>query len=165
MERDFQLDWQEIVEEARRRRKERKIPMRRLAVEANVSLPTVLRFEKSERDIQLSSALAILNVLGMVAKKVEGALLIKGPPQGPYQVRFAPNAGAGGELQITLVVNRADLEELLKSMKVDRQLKSVYADLERSGTASIAGLQLHRSQVRNFWPLQFSHSAAESPHR
>src|SRR5580704_9274347 len=114
---DWQLDWQEIVDEAHRRRKERKLPMRRLAAQANVSLPTVLRFEKNERDIQLSSALAILNALGMVAKPVEGALLVKGPPGGTYQVRFAPNAGAGGELEVTLVANRADLEELLTALK------------------------------------------------
>ena len=100
MERDFpldwQLDWQEIVDEAHRRRKERKLPMRRLAAQANVSLPTVLRFEKNERDIQLSSVLAILNVLGMVAKRVEGALLIKGPRMVPTKcasLRMRERAG------------------------------------------------------------------------
>jgi transcriptional regulator with XRE-family HTH domain len=164
MERDIQLDWQEITEEARRRRKERKLPMRRLAAQANVSLPTVLRFEKNERDIQLSSALAILNALGMVAKPVEGALLVKGTPGGPYQVRFAPNAGAGGELEVTLVANRADLEELLTALKANEQTKRVFADLERTGTASIAGMHLNRSQIRKFWPEQFIRSAGESPH-
>ena len=98
MERDFpldwQLDWREIVDEAHRRRKERKLPMRRLAAQANVSLPTVLRFEKP--DIQLSSVLAILNVLGMVAKRVEGALLIKGPRMVPTKcasLRMRERAG------------------------------------------------------------------------
>jgi transcriptional regulator with XRE-family HTH domain len=154
---DWQLDWQEIVDEAHRRRKERKLPMRRLAAQANVSLPTVLRFEKNQRDIQLSSVLAILNVLGMVAKRVEGALLIKGPPDGPYEVRFAPNAGAGGALENRPTVNRAALEELLAALAADEQAKkSVFAGLERTGAASIAGMHLSRSQILKFWPEQFS---------
>ena len=162
MERDIQLDWQEIIEEARRRRKGRKLPMRRLAAQANVSLPTVLRFEKNERDIQLSSALAILNVLGMVAKKVEGALLVKGPPGGPYEVRFAPNAGAGGTLQVTLVVNRANLEQILANLETSESAnKILLADLERTGAGSIPGLLLSKSLVRNFWPEQFNRSAGE----
>jgi transcriptional regulator with XRE-family HTH domain len=157
---DWQLDWQEIVDEAHRRRKERKLPMRRLAAQANVSLPTVLRFEKNERDIQLSSVLAILNVLGMVAKRVEGALLIKGPPDGPYEVRFAPNAGADGELESRPAANRAALEELLAALAANEQAKkSVFAGLERMGAASIAGMHVSRSQILNYWPEQFSRSA------
>ena len=161
MERDiplnWQLDWQEIVDEAHRRRKERKLPMRRLAAQANVSLPTVLRFEKNQRDIQLSSVLAILNVLGMVAKRVEGALLIKGPPDGPYEVRFAPNAGAGGELEIRPAANRAALDDLFAALAVDEPArKSVFAGLERTGAASIAGVHLSRSRILKFWPEQFS---------
>jgi transcriptional regulator with XRE-family HTH domain len=157
LQNDWQLDWQEIVDEAHRRRKERKLPMRRLAAQANVSLPTVLRFEKNERDIQLSSVLAILNVLGMVAKRVEGALLINGPPDGPYEVRFAPNAGAGGELESRPVVNRTALEELLAALAASEPArKSVFAGLERTGVASIAAMHLRRSQILNFWPGQFS---------
>jgi transcriptional regulator with XRE-family HTH domain len=166
MERDVQLDWQEIVEEARRRRKERKLPMRRLAAQANISLPTVLRFEKNQRDIQLSSVLAILNVLGMVAKPVDGMLLIKGAPEGPYHVRFAPNAGAGGELEDRPVADRPALDELLDAVGADEAAKKrAFAALERTGAASVAGLHLGRSQIRNFWPEQFSRSAVESPHR
>jgi len=161
---DWQLDWQEIVDEAHRRRKERKLPMRRLAAQANVSLPTVLRFEKNERDIQLSSVLAILNVLGMVAKRVDGALLVKGLPEGPYEVRFAPNAGAGGELEARIVANRAALEDLLAAVEAsDPATKKVFAGLEQTGVASIPGLQLSKRQIFRFWPEQFSRSAGESP--
>jgi transcriptional regulator with XRE-family HTH domain len=159
---DWQFDWQEIVDEAHRRRKERKLPMRRLAAQANVSLPTVLRFEKNERDIQLSSVLAILNVLGMVAKRVEGALLIKGPPEGPYEVRFAPNAGAGGELETRPAANRAALEEILAAVEAgEPAVKSIFAGLERTGAASIAGLQLSKRRIFRFWPEQFSRSDGE----
>jgi len=65
MERDFPLDGssigQEIVDEAppAERAQAFHAPARGTA---NVSLPTVLRFEKNQRDIQLSSVLAILNV-------------------------------------------------------------------------------------------------------
>jgi transcriptional regulator with XRE-family HTH domain len=164
MERDLQLDWQEIVDEAHRRRKERKLPMRRLAAQANVSLPTVLRFEKNERDIQLSSVLAILNVLGMVAKRVEGALLVNGPAEGPYEVRFAPNAGAGGELEKRLAADRPALEEILTAVEAGEQgTKRLFADLERTGAASIPSLKLSKSQIFRFWPEQFSRSTGESP--
>ena len=160
LQNDWQLDWQEIVDEAHRRRKERKLPMRRLAAQANVSLPTVLRFEKNERDIQLSSVLAILNVLGMVAKKVDGALLIKGPADGPYEVRFAPNAGAGGDLEVYMAVDRATLDELLAALQAGEPAdKRIFADLERTGAASVAGLQISKRQGLRFWPEQFSRSA------
>jgi transcriptional regulator with XRE-family HTH domain len=164
MELDIQLDWQEIVDEAHRRRKERKLPMRRLAAQANVSLPTVLRFEQNRRDIQLSSALAILNALGMVVKPVAGILILKGPAEGPYQVRFAPHGGAGGELEVRPVVNRAALEELFDAVEADEAKRSkVFLNLQDAGLTTITGLQVHPRQIRRLWPEQFSRSAAVLP--
>ena len=69
MERNIRLNWKLLVEEAIRRRKERKISQRRLAAIADVSQPTVSRFERREDDIQLSSAIKILDVLGLVKKE------------------------------------------------------------------------------------------------
>ena len=40
-----------------------------MAALANVSAPTISRFEQNAKDIQLSSALAILDVLGMTDKR------------------------------------------------------------------------------------------------
>jgi predicted transcriptional regulator len=60
------LDWLELVAEAKRRRKSYKVSQRRLAVIAEVSQPTLSRFELGKQDIQLSSALKILEALGMV---------------------------------------------------------------------------------------------------
>ncbi len=68
MERDIRLNWQLLVEEAIRRRKEQNISQRRMAAIAGVSQPTVSRFEQQREDIQLSSAMKILDVLGLVAK-------------------------------------------------------------------------------------------------
>jgi len=45
-----------------------KLTQRQLASLARVSTPTISRFEQAERDIQLSSALSILDVLGMSDK-------------------------------------------------------------------------------------------------
>lgn len=46
-----------------------KLTQRELAALAKVSTPTVSRFEQQEKDVQLSSALAILDVLGMTDKR------------------------------------------------------------------------------------------------
>lgn len=46
-----------------------KLTQRELAALADVSTPTVSRFELAAKDVQLSSALAILDVLGMTDKR------------------------------------------------------------------------------------------------
>jgi transcriptional regulator with XRE-family HTH domain len=46
-----------------------KLTQRELAALAKVSTPTVSRFEQAAKDVQLSSALAILDVLGMTDKR------------------------------------------------------------------------------------------------
>lgn len=68
MQRNIRLNWDLLVEEAIRRRRERKISQRRLAAIADVSQPTVSRFEQRKEDIQLSSAIKILNVLGLLER-------------------------------------------------------------------------------------------------
>jgi transcriptional regulator with XRE-family HTH domain len=157
MERSVSLDWAQIVDEARQRRKDRKLTQRRLAAMANVSLPTVVRFEKNERDIQLSSALAILNVLDMVERPIEGSLLVRGVARGPYKVMFAPSAGAGRPLVPKDVGERGQLEALLDELAIGEDARErLFADLVRDQIASIAGLQLRRSQARRLWLEQFS---------
>ncbi len=66
MERKFSINWPLLVEEAKYRRKQQKITQQQLALLAEVSTPTLSRFENGEKDIQLSSILNILTVLGMV---------------------------------------------------------------------------------------------------
>jgi transcriptional regulator with XRE-family HTH domain len=65
MERQFCINWQAIVEEAKQRRKVQGLTQSRLAKMAEVSTPTVSRFESGEEDIQLSTVISILTVLGM----------------------------------------------------------------------------------------------------
>ncbi len=54
-----------------------KLTQKQLASLAKVSTPTVSRFEQAEKDLQLSSALAILDVLGMTDKRT----LVFGDPE------------------------------------------------------------------------------------
>lgn len=69
MERQFQLNWQALVEEAKQRRKKQNLTQEKLALLANVSTPTISRFENGSKDIQLSSILNILNMLGMLDQR------------------------------------------------------------------------------------------------
>ena len=69
MERNFQINWPLLVEEAVRRRRGLKLTQKQLAGLAKVSTPTVSRFENAEKDLQLSSVLSILEVLGMSDKR------------------------------------------------------------------------------------------------
>lgn len=66
MERQLQLNWQAIVKEAIKRRKESKLTQKQLATLAAVSGPTVARFEKFEKNITVQSAFAILGTLGLL---------------------------------------------------------------------------------------------------
>ena len=65
MEREFRINWTILVEEAVRRRHKLKLTQKQLATLAKVSTPTVSRLEQADRDIQVSSVLPILDVLGM----------------------------------------------------------------------------------------------------
>lgn len=65
MERNIQLNWQSFVQEAVKRRKEQNLTQEQLAVLANVSKPTLNRFEQGKTNIKLDSALKILKILGL----------------------------------------------------------------------------------------------------
>ncbi len=67
MERNLQLDWQRLVEEAIKRRRSQRLTQKQLAVLAGVSGPTVNRFEQRNANITLQSAFAILKMLGLIA--------------------------------------------------------------------------------------------------
>lgn len=69
MEWQFCINWSALIEEAKQRRKQLKLTQQRLAMLAGVSTPTISRFENGEKDVQLSSVLNILGMLGMVDKR------------------------------------------------------------------------------------------------
>ena len=71
MERNLQLDWPAIVEEAIARRKESGLTQKQLAVLVGVSKPTIIRFERQGKNITLNSVFAILKILGLLKKEKE----------------------------------------------------------------------------------------------
>jgi transcriptional regulator with XRE-family HTH domain len=159
MERNFQLDWAEIVEEARRRRKEQGLSQQKLAVLAKVTQPTVSRFELNRQDLQLSSAWAIMNALGMTARKIEGSLLFKRLAENPdissYGVMFAPYSGAGGPLQSYPIQNMQDLKTFLLQLHIDLHAQqNLLASLFQRSSATVPNVSLSRTEIRRFWPQQ-----------
>ncbi|MGA7339800.1 MAG: helix-turn-helix domain-containing protein [Terracidiphilus sp.] len=162
MERDFQrdyrLDWPETVTAAKRRRREMKLTQRRLAVVAGVSLPTVVKFEAGE-DVRLSSALAILKVLDMVAVMVEGTLRIVAGGHGgtePFQAMFSPYAGGEGALEARSLPDLSALEEFLDTLHIDmEEQQKAKAALARGNTASILHVQISLKELHRHWPVQF----------
>jgi transcriptional regulator with XRE-family HTH domain len=135
-----------------------KLTQRKLAVVAGVSLPTVVKFEAGE-DLRLSSALAILRVLEMVPRPVEGVLMIAASgsgASGPYQVMFAPLASRGGDLEQCLLTGQAALEKFLRELGVGaEQIQRAITALAREHSADIVNIQLPPAQLRRFWPTQF----------
>jgi len=159
MERNIQVNWEMITREARRRRKARGMTQLRLATLAKVSRSTVVRFELSSGDVQLSSALRILSVLDMVERKQEGNLLLineEGTLVSPIVAMFAPNTGIGGAKESKRFANLAELALFLEELKIEPAAQRLaMADLERTKTAAIPNILLTMTELREHWPIQF----------
>ena len=159
---DYQLDWPEIVAQAKQRRKQMRLTQRRLAVVAGVSLPTVVKFE-AEEDVRLSSALAILGVLNMVAKPVEGLLRLATANvgmAGPFQASFAPYGGSDGGLEPYSIPNRKGLDGFLSALGVDAEKQQqAVATLASRYAADIGGVRIAPAALRRYWPQQFAASS------
>jgi predicted transcriptional regulator len=69
MERDFQINWAVLIEEAVRRRRRMNRTQQQLASLAKVSTPPVSRFGQADKNLHLSSVLAIPDALGMTDKR------------------------------------------------------------------------------------------------
>ncbi len=65
MERNIRLNWQDLISEAVKRRKEQKLTQEQLSVLAGVSKPTLNSFEQGKTSIKLDSAIKILTALGL----------------------------------------------------------------------------------------------------
>jgi len=70
MERDIRFNWNAIVEEAIRLRKEQKLNQKQLAALAGVSSPTVVRFERRDKNITLKNAFSIMEALGLIDENI-----------------------------------------------------------------------------------------------
>lgn len=81
---------------------------RQLASLAKVSAPTVSRFEQNAEDIQLSSALAILDVLGLTDKRT----LAFSDPASTYGISHGVTFwGEDGEKRIRCQISREALDD------------------------------------------------------
>jgi len=65
MERNIRLNWQSLIEEAIKRRKEQRLTQEQLAVLAGVSKPTLNAFEQGKTSITLENAIKIFKALGL----------------------------------------------------------------------------------------------------
>ena len=65
------LNWQTLVAEALRRRKEEKLTQRQHAALASVSIPTIVAFDRGEQTLSLNKAFDILRVVGLVEEPPE----------------------------------------------------------------------------------------------
>ncbi len=116
MERKFCINWSALVEEAKQRRKQQKLTQQRLALLAEVSTPTVSRFESGGNDIQLSSVMQILGVLGMVDHR---QLVFPDPGEWYNPKRMSVIFhGRDGDKDISCVISRAALDDHFGSDKV-----------------------------------------------
>lgn len=157
MERNIRLNWEVIVREARKRRKERGLTQQHLAALAKVGRSTLLRFENKKGDVTLSSVLRILGVLDMLDRKQEGSLLLKRSEGGEDRcvVMFAPSFG-GGAMEPKLFVDQESLDAFLSDLDVPPETRRLtLADLEARGGATIPRVALSQAELQEYWPVQF----------
>jgi transcriptional regulator with XRE-family HTH domain len=136
----------------------------RLATLAQVSRSTVVRFELSSGDIQLSSALRILSVLDMVERKQEGNLLLKRDGEtldSPIVAIFAPPMGTGGTMESKRFGSVSDLTLFLEELKIDPTTQRLaFADLDRTRTATIPNIQITTTELHDLWQIQLPQASS-----
>lgn len=66
MERNIRIDWQGLVDEAVKRRKQQGLTQKQLATLVGISGPTLNRFEQGKTNITVDSCLKILKMLGLI---------------------------------------------------------------------------------------------------
>lgn len=132
MERNVRLNWPALVEEARRRRKAQNLTQQRLAAIADVSTPTVSRFEAGDKNIQLTSVLTILDALGMTEQSPISFPDTPGTYDEVRDVVLFPARTANGE--ITCAVSGETLEDHFGAKGMSRR-------------ARLLAFRTHRSQI------------------
>jgi transcriptional regulator with XRE-family HTH domain len=154
MERNIRLNWEVIVRQARKRRKERGLTQQHLAALANVGRSTLSRFENRSGDVTLSSVLRILGVLDMLDRKEEGTLRLKASETQPggFEVTFSPNFG-GQPREAKTFASREALEKFLSDLGVPEETqKRAIGEADSRGSGSIPRLQVSQTEVEENWP-------------
>jgi len=107
-----------------------KLTQKQLAMLAKVSTPTISRLEQNDKDIQLSSVLAILDVLGMTDKRV----LVFGDDR--FSDRFGEGVsfeGKEGEKRVRVLISREALDDHFSDgdkLRPDAAFKKYRSDIE-----------------------------------
>ncbi len=101
-----------MVEEAKQRRKKLKLTQQRLALLANVSTPTISRFESGEKDIQWSSIHRILSCLGL---SNESRLAFPDPQPVYHRGRGVEFWGHDGDIKIQCSISEEALQDRFNS--------------------------------------------------
>jgi|HubBroStandDraft_1064217.scaffolds.fasta_scaffold508743_1 transcriptional regulator with XRE-family HTH domain len=132
MERDFRLNWPLLVEEAVRRRRRLNLSQQQLADLAKVSTPTVSRFEQAEKNLQLSTVLAVLEVLGMTDKQTLSF------PDREFRIDVADGVTFYGQDSEKRVRSRVSREALEDHFSVRNRLRPE------------AAFKKHRAEIESF---------------
>jgi len=66
MERNIFINWEEVVKEAIKRRKEQKISQEQFSVLIGISKPTINRFERGDYNISFKNIAKILKALNLM---------------------------------------------------------------------------------------------------
>src|SRR4029077_14487011 len=130
MERQFQLNWPVLVEEAVRRRRRMNLTQKQLASLAKVSTPTISRFEQDDSNLQLSSVLSILGVLGMTDKRVLVVTDDSGARDDSGAIVFW---GQDGETRVRCRISREALDDHFSDgdkLKPDAAFKKYRREIE-----------------------------------
>jgi transcriptional regulator with XRE-family HTH domain len=155
MERDIRLNWEMIVAEARKRRKNRGLTQQHLAALAKVGRSTLNRFENQNGDVTLSSVLRILGVLDMLDRKREGSLILKRSESQAITAMFAPDFG--GATPETKPLENQEPYEFLSALNISEEIKRrAIEELGSRGAAMIPKVSLSQAQLEEHWPTQFA---------
>jgi transcriptional regulator with XRE-family HTH domain len=106
------------------------LTQQQLAELAKVSTPTISRFEQAEKNIQLSTVLAVLDVLGMTDKRTLAF------PDQEYRVDIANGVtfyGQDGEKRVRCLVSRETLEDHFSDrdrLRPDAAFKKYRSEIE-----------------------------------
>jgi transcriptional regulator with XRE-family HTH domain len=130
MEREFRLNWAVLVEEAIRQRRKLNLTQAQLGSLAKVSTPTVSRFEQNEKNLQLSTVLGILDVLGMTDKRTLVFPDQESRSDSTVGVTFW---GQAGTTRVRCVISREALDDHFSDrdkLRPDAAFQKYRADIE-----------------------------------
>jgi DNA-binding XRE family transcriptional regulator len=157
MGQNIRLNWEQIVQQARKRRKERGLTQQHLAALAKVGRSTLVRFENRKGDVTLSSVLRILGVLDMIDRKQEGTLLLR-QSEDELAVMFSPAFG-GGAMEPKRFADQKSLDGFLEALGISWETRrQAMANLETSGSETIPRVGLSYAELAEHWPKQFQRS-------